>query len=102
MPEVAPRLYPRTGVAFVPINGLPGCDVAVVRRRDAPRTAVNFAKIARRTIEAAAQVLAPGPPVRRAVRCTDSPWLRALLTNASSRDPGRRTWIEPRLSERRR
>jgi DNA-binding transcriptional LysR family regulator len=50
MPEVAPRLYSRPGVVFVRINGLPDCDVAVVRRRDAPQTAVNFAKLARRTV----------------------------------------------------
>jgi DNA-binding transcriptional LysR family regulator len=51
MPEVAPRLYARPGVAFVPINGLPHCAVAVVRRRDSPPTAANFAKIARRTVQ---------------------------------------------------
>jgi DNA-binding transcriptional LysR family regulator len=50
MPEVAPRLYARPGVAFVPINGLPDCDAAVVRRREAPPASVNFAKIARRTV----------------------------------------------------
>jgi DNA-binding transcriptional LysR family regulator len=54
MPEVAPRLYARPGVVFVPINGLPDCDVAVVRRRDASQTAVNFAKLARRTVQRAA------------------------------------------------
>jgi hypothetical protein len=53
MPETAPRLYSRPGVAFVVINDLPDCDVAVVRRRDAPRTAINFAKIARRIVRGA-------------------------------------------------
>ncbi len=53
VPETAPRLYARPGVAFVPINGLPDCDVAVVRRREAPRAAVNFAKIARQTVRLA-------------------------------------------------
>jgi DNA-binding transcriptional LysR family regulator len=53
MPETAPRLYSRPGVAFVVINDLPDCDVAVVRRRDAPRTAINFAKIARRIVRRA-------------------------------------------------
>jgi DNA-binding transcriptional LysR family regulator len=52
MPETAPRLYSRPGVAFVVINDLPDCDVAVVRRKDAPRTAINFAKIARRIVRA--------------------------------------------------
>jgi DNA-binding transcriptional LysR family regulator len=59
MPEVAPRLYARPGVAFVPITGLPDCEVAVVRRRDAPPTAVNFAKIARRTVRSAASKTQP-------------------------------------------
>jgi DNA-binding transcriptional LysR family regulator len=53
MPEVAPRLYTRPGVAFVRISGVPDCDVAVVRRRGAPQAAVNFAKIARRTVKQA-------------------------------------------------
>lgn len=50
MPETARRLYARPGVTFVPINGLPDCEVAVVRCPDAPATAANFAKIARRTV----------------------------------------------------
>jgi DNA-binding transcriptional LysR family regulator len=50
VPAIAPRLYARPGVAFVPINGLPDCDVAVVRRRGGPRAATNFTKIARRVV----------------------------------------------------
>ncbi|BEP14124.1 LysR family transcriptional regulator [Acidothermaceae bacterium B102] len=53
VPATAPRLYSRPGVAFVPINGLPDCDVAVVRRRGGPRTAVNFTKTARTVVKQA-------------------------------------------------
>jgi DNA-binding transcriptional LysR family regulator len=53
MPAIAPRLYRRPGVTFVAIDGLPDCQVAVVRRRDAPRSAANFASIARRTVKRA-------------------------------------------------
>jgi DNA-binding transcriptional LysR family regulator len=54
VPETAPRLYTRPGITFVPIVGMPACDVAVVRRRDAPRAAANFVKTAR-TVVASAQ-----------------------------------------------
>jgi DNA-binding transcriptional LysR family regulator len=50
MPAVAPRLYARPGLVFVPIDGLAECEVAVVRHRDAPPTAVNFAEVARSTV----------------------------------------------------
>jgi DNA-binding transcriptional LysR family regulator len=53
MPAIAPALYARPGVAFVPLRGRPDCDVAVVRRRDAPLTAINFAALARRVVRAA-------------------------------------------------
>jgi DNA-binding transcriptional LysR family regulator len=61
MPEVAPRLYARPGVTFVLINGLPDCDVAVARRRDAPPTAVNFVRIARRTVRRAGRAATERP-----------------------------------------
>jgi DNA-binding transcriptional LysR family regulator len=51
MPAIAPRLYSRPGVAFVAVDGLPDCQVAVVRRRDGSRTAANFARVARRTVK---------------------------------------------------
>jgi DNA-binding transcriptional LysR family regulator len=51
MPAIAPRLYSRPGVTFIPIHGLPDCQVAVVRRHEAPLTAINFAKLARRVVK---------------------------------------------------
>jgi len=50
VPETAPRLYSRPGVTFVPITGMPDCAVAVIRRRDSPRAAANFAHVARRVV----------------------------------------------------
>lgn len=50
MPATAPRIYSRPGVVFVPIADAPDCQVAVVRRRDAPRSAAKFAQLARRVV----------------------------------------------------
>ncbi|MGW6521667.1 LysR family transcriptional regulator [Streptomyces sp. NPDC054962] len=46
VPESVARLYGRRGVRYIPIGGLADCDVAVVYREDAPRSAANFARIA--------------------------------------------------------
>jgi DNA-binding transcriptional LysR family regulator len=68
VPEIAPRLYSRPGVAFVRITGLPPCEVAVVHHREAPRAALNFAEIARRVVEEAGvgRTVAPRKKPRRA------------------------------------
>ncbi|WP_405971406.1 LysR family transcriptional regulator [Streptomyces sp. NBC_00988] len=46
VPESVARLYGRQGVRYVPIEGMADCEVAVVHREDAPRSAANFARIA--------------------------------------------------------
>ena len=50
VPETAPRRYSRPGIAFVAIDGVPECEVAVVHRADTSRAAVNFAQIAVKTV----------------------------------------------------
>ncbi|MEO3781239.1 LysR substrate-binding domain-containing protein [Micromonospora sp. B11E3] len=46
VPETAPRLYARPGVVFVPITGMPSCEVAVAHRAGAPPAAAAFAQVA--------------------------------------------------------
>ncbi|MET7485033.1 LysR family transcriptional regulator [Streptomyces sp. NPDC005538] len=53
VPASIARLYARPGVRFVPIEGMDDCEVAAVRRRDAPRAAENFARVAQETVLAA-------------------------------------------------
>ena len=50
VPASAGDLYARPGVRFVPIEGMPECEVAAVHRSEAPRAAVNFAHIAMSTV----------------------------------------------------
>ncbi|MEV0739191.1 LysR family transcriptional regulator [Streptomyces sp. NPDC050549] len=60
VPESVARLYGRQGVRYVPIEGMDDCEVAVVHRADAPRSAANFARIAARVTAAGS-----GPGLRR-------------------------------------
>ncbi|MCX4904238.1 LysR family transcriptional regulator [Streptomyces sp. NBC_00878] len=48
VPESVARLYSRQGVRYIPIEGMDDCEVAVVHREGAPRSAANFARIAAR------------------------------------------------------
>ncbi|MFJ4153024.1 LysR family transcriptional regulator [Streptomyces galbus] len=54
VPASVAHLYARHGVRFVPIEGMGGCQVAAAHRRDAPRAAFNFARVAQETVQMAA------------------------------------------------